>query len=134
MIMGLHDNQTPDNHQVTKNRHFLQALGHALDGVIDVLRRERNMRFHLVAAILVLCLGIYLGIGRSDWIWITIAVSMVIMSEFVNTMVEAIVDLIVGERYEPLAKVAKDVAAGGGLVAAGTAAVIGCLIFYPYLF
>ncbi|SUP61324.1 Undecaprenol kinase [Weissella viridescens] len=71
------------------------------------------MRFHLVAAILVLCLGIYLGIGRSDWIWITIAVSMVIMSEFVNTMVEAIVDLIVGERYEPLAKVAKDVAAGG---------------------
>ena len=114
---------------------FLQALGHALDGVIDVLRRERNMRFHLVAAILVLCLGIYLGRGRSgSGFGLTIAVSMVIMSEFVNTMVEAIVDLIVGERYEPLAKVAKDVAAGGVLVAAGTAAVIGCLIFYPYLF
>ncbi|KRN76350.1 diacylglycerol kinase family protein [Weissella minor] len=134
MIMDSQDKRRDDQHQVTKNSHFLQALHHALDGIGEVLVRERNMRFHIFAAVLVLLFGLYLGIGRSDWIWITIAVAMVIMSEFVNTMVEAIVDLIVADTYHPLAKVAKDVAAGGVLVAVGTAVVIGGLIFYPYIF
>ncbi|MBM7618098.1 undecaprenol kinase [Weissella uvarum] len=126
--------KTNSDHQVTKNRHFLQALRHAVDGIKEVLTHERNMRFHFFAAVVVVIAGLFLGIGRSDWIWITIAIAMVIMAEFVNTMVEAIVDLIVGTTYAPLAKVAKDVAAGGVLVAVGTAVIIGCLIFYPYIF
>lgn len=121
-------------HQTEKNTRFLQAFGHAVDGVKVVLERERNMRFHLFATIMVVCAGLWLGIGRSDWIWITIAVFIVVLAEFTNTMVEAIVDLIVGETYEPLAKVAKDVAAGAVLVSAGTAMIIGSLIFLPYIF
>ncbi|MCW0952743.1 diacylglycerol kinase family protein [Weissella ceti] len=123
-----------NEHQTEKNTRFLQAFGHAWDGVKVVLERERNMRFHLLATILVVLGGLWLGIGRSDWIWITIAVFIVVVAEFTNTMVEAIVDLIVGETYEPLAKVAKDVAAGGVLVSAGTAMIIGSLIFLPYIF
>lgn len=120
--------------QTTKNTKFLQAFGHAVDGISVVLQRERNMRFHLLATVLVIIAGLLLGIGRSDWIWITISVFIVVVAEFTNTMVEAIVDLIVGETYEPLAKVAKDVAAGGVLVSAGTAMIIGSLIFLPYIF
>jgi len=128
--MGLHDNPK----QTSKNTRFIQAFGHAWDGVMVVLARERNMRFHLLATILVVLAGLWLGIGRSDWIWITIAVFIVVLAEFTNTMVEAIVDLVVGETYEPLAKVAKDVAAGAVLVSAGTATIIGGLIFLPYIF
>ena len=95
--------------------------------------RERNMRFHIVAAIVVLLVGIYVKLGRSDWLWISVAVFTVIMAEFVNTMVEAIVDLIVGEQYHPLAKVAKDVASGAVLAAVAFAIVIGVLIFQPYI-
>lgn len=128
--MGLNANKQ----QTEKNTKFLQAFGHAVDGITVVLARERNMRYHLLATILVIIAGLMLGIGRSDWIWITIAVFIVVVAEFTNTMVEAIVDLIVGENYEPLAKVAKDVAAGGVLVSAGTAMIIGSLIFLPYIF
>lgn len=120
--------------QTEKNTCFLQSFGHAVDGIKVVLERERNMRFHLLATLIVIAGGLWLEIGRSDWIWITISVFIVVVAEFTNTMVEAIVDLIVGETYAPLAKVAKDVAAGGVLVAAGTAMIIGSLIFLPYIF
>lgn len=133
--MDSHDKQSKQRtSQIDKNTTFHQAFHHALDGIVEVLRRERNMRFHMIMAIFVLAIGIYFGLGRSDWIWITIAFFIVIMSEFVNTMVEAIVDLAVGHHFHPLAKVAKDVAAGAVLVAATTAVVIGLLIFQPYLF
>lgn len=128
--MDSHDKKP---HQVAKNTTFLQALGHAIEGIGQLLVRERNMRFHFLAAVIVLIVGIYVGLGRSDWLWITIAVFTVIMAEFVNTMVEAIVDLIVGERYEPLAKIAKDVAAGAVLASVMFAVVVGVLIFQPYL-
>ena len=122
-----------DTHQVHKNSHFMQAFGHAMAGIGELLVRERNMRFHIFAACVVLIVGIYVDLGRSDWLWISVAVFTVISAEFLNTVVEAIVDLIVGENYHPLAKVAKDVASGGVLAAAAFAIVVGILIFQPYL-
>jgi undecaprenol kinase len=129
--MDLHDKK--DDQQIEKNTSFFQAMGHALQGIGQLLIRERNMRYHFLAAVVVLIVGIIVGLGRSDWLWITVAVFTVIMAEFVNTMVEAIVDLIVGERYEPLAKIAKDVAAGAVLAAVLFAVVVGVLIFQPYV-
>ncbi|QIE78547.1 diacylglycerol kinase family protein [Weissella confusa] len=133
--MDLHDKKkaATQEPQIEKNTHFIQALGHALEGIGQLLVRERNMRFHIVAAIVVLLVGIYVKLGRSDWLWISVAAFTVIMAEFVNTMVEAIVDLIVGEQYHPLAKVAKDVASGAVLAAVAFAIVIGVLIFQPYI-
>ncbi|MDF9446148.1 diacylglycerol kinase, partial [Limosilactobacillus mucosae] len=52
-----------DKHQVEKNRHFIQALGHAWDGVKDVVKKERNMRFHIVAAILVIIVAFWLQVN-----------------------------------------------------------------------
>ncbi|TYC50041.1 diacylglycerol kinase family protein [Weissella muntiaci] len=131
MTMALQDKEhTP---QIEKNTNFLQALGHALEGIGQLLVRERNMRFHFLAAIVVLIFGLKVGLGRSDWLWVTVAVFTVIMAEFVNTIVESIVDLIVGDEYYTLAKVAKDVAAGAVLAAVGFAVIIGALIFEPYV-
>lgn len=139
--MDLQDNKTEikkpvvpeDQHpQVVKNTSFLQALGHSLEGIGQLLVRERNMRFHFIAALVIFAIGLYVGLGRSDWLWITVACFTVIMAEFVNTIVEAIVDLIVGTQYYELAKVAKDVASGAVLAAVMFAVVIGGLIFEPY--
>ncbi|CAM4361103.1 diacylglycerol kinase family protein [Weissella hellenica] len=132
--MDSNDNKKNNNQkQVEKNSHFLQAFGHSIAGIGELLVRERNMHFHIFAACIVLIVGIYVDLGRSDWLWISVAVFTVISAEFLNTIVEAIVDLIVGENYHPLAKVAKDVASGGVLAAAVFAVVIGVLIFQPYL-
>lgn len=132
--MDSNDNKKNNNQkQVEKNSHFLQAFGHSIAGIGELLVRERNMRFHIFAACIVLIVGIYVDLGRSDWLWISVAVFTVISAEFLNTIVEAIVDLIVGENYHPLAKVAKDVASGGVLAAAVFAVIIGVLIFQPYL-
>ena len=128
--MDSKDNKkTEETHQVHKNSHFVQAIA----GIGELLVRERNMRFHIFAACVVLIVGIYVDLGRSDWLWISVAVFTVISSEFLNTVVEAIVDLIVGEKYHPLAKVAKDVASGGVLAAVAFAIIVGILIFQPYL-
>ncbi|MDR3191111.1 MAG: diacylglycerol kinase family protein [Lactobacillaceae bacterium] len=121
-----------DHHQINKNDNFVQSFGHALEGIAQLLIRERNMRFHFVVAIIVIVIGFYLKIGRSDWLWIAVAIFTVVMAEFVNTMVEAIVDLIVGDEYHPLARTAKDIAAGAVVFAVLFALAIGFIIFQPY--
>lgn len=119
--------------QITKNHSFIQSLGHAASGVLLVIKKERNMRFHMVTACLVVMLGLWFGIGRSDWLWIAVAIFSVITAEFLNTIVESIVDLVVGKSYHSLAKTAKDVAAASTLVAAVFAIAIGLIIFEPYI-
>ncbi|WP_369404384.1 diacylglycerol kinase family protein [Secundilactobacillus collinoides] len=79
---------------------------------------ERNFRKHLVFAILAVVLGIIVRLTINEWLWVTLAIFMVVTAEVLNTVVESIVDLVVGERYEAAAKKAKDVAAGGVLLAA----------------
>lgn len=124
----------PVKEQIDKNATFMQSLGHALEGIGQLLIRERNMRFHFLAALVVISVGIWRHIGRADWLWIVVAIFIVVMAEFVNTMVEAIVDLVVGDEFHPLAKIAKDVAAGAVVFAVVFAIAIGFLIFQPYFF
>ena len=120
-------------HQITKNTHFLQSLKHALDGVKDLFLQERNFRSHVYVALLVIVMGLMLKLGISDWLWIVLAIFAVITAEAANTIVERIVDLIVGKRYSLVAKYAKDIAAGGVLIVSLFAAVIGILIFIPII-
>lgn len=122
-----------DNHQVEKNHHLIQAMGHAWDGIIDVVTQERNMRYHLLAAVTVIILGFLLNVDRLEWLWLLLAILVVFSAEFLNTVIEAVTDLLEEHHYDVNIKKAKDVAAGGVLITAIFAVLVGLIIFLPKL-
>jgi diacylglycerol kinase len=91
---------------------------------------QPNFRFHLLAMVCVILLGIYFSISISEWLTLVFTFNMVLVAEMVNTSIESIVDLITIERRQ-FAKIAKDVAAGTVLVSAALSIVIGIIIFVP---
>lgn len=90
------------------------------------------MKIHCLAVILVTAAGTFLGLSAVEWCICLLLFALVISLELVNTAVEAVVDLVTEER-KPLAKIAKDTAAGAVLFASLAAVIIGCIIFIPYL-
>ncbi|HLF00468.1 MAG TPA: diacylglycerol kinase family protein [Anaerolineales bacterium] len=110
----------------------LNAFRHALHGWVYVLRTQRNAWIHAVASTTVFIAGVWLGLDRKDWAIILLAIVAVWMAEFVNTALEAVVDLASPEHH-PLAKVGKDVGAAVVLIAALAAVLIGLLILGPPL-
>ena len=109
-----------------------KSFGYAFQGIFNTIRTERNIKIHCAAAILVTIFGIWLQISKTEWMICFILFGLILALELVNTAVEATVDLFTEER-KPLAKKAKDDAAGAVVVAAIFAAVIGILIFIPKL-
>lgn len=109
-----------------------KSFGYAFQGIFNTIRTERNIKIHCAAAILVTIFGIWLQISKTEWMICFILFGLILALELVNTAVEATVDLFTEER-KPLAKKAKDAAAGAVLIAAIFAAVIGILIFIPKL-
>lgn len=89
------------------------------------------MKLHTLSAVIVVVLGFYFTITRTEWVLLILAMGMVISAEIMNTAVEKLTDLVTKE-YHPLAGKAKDLAAGAVLVAAIAAAVIGLLVLGPY--
>jgi diacylglycerol kinase (ATP) len=109
-----------------------QSFGHAFRGLGLLLRTEANARLHLAATLAVIAAGFGCKISRAEWIAVIAAIGLVWTAEGVNTAIEAVVDLASSEPH-PLARRAKDVAAGAVLLAAVAAAVIGGLVFGPRL-
>ena len=112
----------------TRARSFRYAFG----GWWYVIRTQRNAWIHAVVSLAVLGIAIWLGLNRYDWALIIIAIAMVWTAEFINTALEAIVDLASPEHHE-LARISKDVGASAVLIAAGSAALIGLIILGPPL-
>lgn len=113
-------------------RRFLNSFKYAAAGVLHSLRTQRNMRIHFTAVFPVLGLAFYFKIGPWEFLFLIFAITLVIMAEMFNTAVEAAVDLYSRELH-PLARIAKDVAAGAVLVAAINSVVVACIVFYPRL-
>lgn len=111
---------------------LIHSFRYALEGLKYTLVTQRNMRIHFLTALGVLLLSLYLPLRKTDVLLLFIAIALVVVAELFNTVVEVVVDMITKE-YHPLAKVAKDVAAGAVLLSAGLAVVVGASIFYPYL-
>ncbi len=111
-----------------KSRNFFQSLGYALNGLRFALRTERNMKIHATAALLVLLGAWWLRIETWQMLIVLVAIVFVVFAELMNTVVEHMVDLLTAEHHIH-AKVAKDVAAGAVLVAAGFAVVAGIFVF-----
>ena len=107
-----------------------KTFGYAFEGILTGIRKERNMRIHTAAMILVVFFGTVLGLSATEWCICLVLFGLVMALELVNTAVEAVVDLVTEER-KPLAKIAKDPAAGAVQIAAIMAAVSGCIIFLP---
>ncbi len=112
---------------------FLQSFVYAFAGLSYAVRTQRNARVHLAIAILAIGMGIWLSISPLEWALVFVAITGVFIAEMLNTVVEACVDLATQE-YHPLAKVAKDVAAGTVLLNAMLSIVIGLFVFGPHLF
>jgi undecaprenol kinase len=111
---------------------FISSLSYAISGVNTALRAERNMRIHFISSIIVLLVSFYFSITKIEWLFILLAIGGMFALELVNTAIERVVDLVTGE-YHPLAKQAKDLAAGAVLVYAFLSVAIGILIFFPYV-
>ena len=107
---------------------LLQSFNYALEGIIHVLRTQRNMRIHFAAATAVLSLAFAYGVTRLELVALMLAIGFVLIAEMVNTAVAATID-VATTSFDPLAKLAKDIAAGAVLIAAVNAVVIGYLIF-----
>lgn len=120
------------NEKKEKKAPLYKSFGYAFEGIFNTIRRERNMQIHCMAACLVVIFGFFLRISKEEWITCLILFGMVMSLECVNTAMEAVVDLVTTER-KPLAKKAKDAAAGAVLIAAIAAAIIGIWIFLPKL-
>ena len=125
--------ELPAADRLRDDRSRWQAIRYALQGLHDAWQAQPNLRSHIYAGVSAVALGVWVDLSLIEWLWITFAIGLVIFAELLNTAIEHTVDLVMGRRYDPLARKAKDVAAGCVLAAAATALVIGILIFGPHL-
>ncbi len=112
-----------------KHRNLVDSFNDAIEGLIQSFRSERNMKIHFIIALLVLIAAIFYRLSRIETILLFMAITFVLVAEMFNTAIEAVIDMV-QQDYHPLAKIAKNVAAGGVLVTAVNAMVVGYILFY----
>ncbi|WP_291529691.1 diacylglycerol kinase family protein [Bacteroides sp. UBA939] len=110
----------------------IRSFGYAWKGICQCIGKEQNLGFHLIAAVMVVVAGFFFGITRTEWLIVILCIGAVIAAELFNTAIEKLVDLTSPER-NPIAGQVKDIAAGAVLVCAVAAAIIGIIIFFPYI-
>ena len=118
----------PSAKRVQDNR-LWAAFDYAFSGILYATRTQRNMRIHLVAASLAIVATLYLRLDRAYVALVVLCIALVIALELVNTAIEAVVDLMT-VAHHPLAKIAKDAAAGAVLVVSMASVIVGYLAFY----
>lgn len=117
--------------QVEK-RSLIKSLNYAADGIIYVLRTQKNMKIHFATAAVVLILSLFLNLSRLEFVVLLFAIALVLATELINTAIEAAIDMV-ATTFDPMAMIVKDVAAGAVLLASLNAVVVGYLIFFDRL-
>lgn len=115
-----------------KIRKTIDSFNYAIDGLLYSVRTQRNMKIHFAIALATLLAAAITEVSKFEAILLLIVITLVVVTEMINTAVEAVVDLV-SEKYHPLAAIAKNVAAGAVLVTAVNAIVVGYLIFFNKL-
>lgn len=110
-------------------RSLTDSFNDAINGFIHAIRTQRNMKIHVLSAILVTLASLAFSVSRLEFLLLMVSISMVIAAELINTALEAAVDATTNY-YHPLVKVAKNTAAAGVLVTAVNSIVVGVLIFW----
>jgi diacylglycerol kinase (ATP) len=113
-------------------RKLIDSFNYAIDGIIYTLKTQRNMRIHITAAICVLLLSLFFRLSKLEILVLFFTISLVIITEMLNTSIEATIDLIT-DQYHVLAKIAKNVAAGAVLIASLNAILVAYIIFFDKL-
>lgn len=107
---------------------LLDSFNFAFEGIIHVLRTQRNMRIHFLVAIAVLVAALAVDVSKIELIVLLLSIAFVLIAEMINTAVEAAVD-VASTSFDPMAKLAKDIAAGAVLIASVNALAVGYLVF-----
>lgn len=133
MLMALRDKKYKfgERPQVYKNKSFFASLEFAMMGIKTAYKDERNMRTHTTLALIAIVAGFLFHLARAEWLWIGLAIFLMHFAEMLNTSIENVVDLAANRHFHPLAKKAKDMAAGAVLFAAFFSLFVGCVIFLP---
>ena len=111
-------------------KRLVNSFKYAWQGIKQAYKGEQNLKIHTFIAILVVVFGFFLKISYIEWLVCLLLIGLVLMSEFINTAIEYVVDLASPEVH-PLAKAAKDTASAGVLMMAIISAIIGLIIFIP---
>lgn len=109
---------------------FIQSLQFAIRGIITFFRNETNGQIQLVAAIIVVILGLVFKIDAMEWLVVVLCIIMVLTLEMINTALEKLCD-VVHPGYHPQIKIIKDIAAGAVFIAALGSVIAGAVIFVP---
>ncbi|GFH42608.1 undecaprenol kinase [Lactococcus hodotermopsidis] len=126
--MDLRDKNSP---QKWKNPNVFASLEFARTGIATAFREEPNMRKHGFSAVLAIICGLVFRISKMEWLFLLLAIFLVIFAEMMNSAIENVVDLASDYHFSMLAKNAKDMAAGAVLFISGYAVIVGLLIFLP---
>lgn len=113
-------------------RSIIDSFNYAVSGIILSVKTERNMLIHYIVAILVLITSLFFDFTRTEFLILLFATSLVLVLELINTAIEKTIDMITTE-YHPLARLAKDIAAGAVLISAANAFIVGYLLFFDRL-
>lgn len=129
--MDLQDNK--NNKRKWKNRDVISSLEFALTGIFTAFKEEKNMRSHVLSAVVAIIAGLIFRISATEWLFLLLSIFLVIAFEIMNSAVENVVDLASDYHFSMRAKNAKDMAAGAVLVVSGFAVITGLIIFLPKL-
>lgn len=110
----------------------IKSFVYAGAGLVFLVKSEPQARVHLLATILVLAAAWILDVNRQDWLWLILAITLVWITEAINTAIEHLCD-VVSPEYSESVKRTKDIAASAVLIAAITAAIIGITVFTPHI-
>ena len=111
-----------------RSLNLIDSFNYAIEGLIHVLRTHRNMRIHFAIAIAVMVGAVWAGVSRLELIPLLLSISFVLVAEMINSAIEQAIDMATTS-FDPLAKLAKDIAAGAVLIAAVNAVAVGYLVF-----
>src|SRR5205814_9209760 len=107
---------------------IFESFNYAIEGVVHVLRTQRNMRIHFGIAIAVLATAAAVGVSKLELIALLLAIAFVLIAEMINSAIEGAID-VATTSFDPMAKLAKDIAAGAVLIASVNAVAVGYLVF-----
>ena len=113
-------------------KRLLESFNHAISGIIDAVRTQRNMKIHTLVSVLILLACFLVDLSKLEFLILSLTITSVFVEEMINTAIEAAIDLNTNY-YHPLAKVAKNTAAGAVLITAINAIIVGYIIFWDKL-